>query len=199
MEEGKRVSPSVPYGYYRNPNNKQELLVDKESAKVVKRIYRLIIEGYGVTQIADILTKDKVLIPSAYAEIHYPENNHTTFLDNKTELEKVKAEIESKEEEKEKYKKKLSQFKNQEKKLKRMVRNFIIALPKELSFEENKNLIPFDTEKFCIKRNDSRPCHTSGNDEGNGNIHAHIMTTVRPLNRDGTWGAKSKKEYLLDE
>ena len=35
MEEGKRVSPSVPYGYYRNPKNKQELLVDKESAKVV--------------------------------------------------------------------------------------------------------------------------------------------------------------------
>lgn len=42
------------------------------------------------------------------------------FMDNKTELEKVKAEIESKEEEKEKYKKKLSQLKNQEKKLKRM-------------------------------------------------------------------------------
>ncbi|VUW97696.1 Recombinase [Streptococcus constellatus] len=78
MEEGKRVSPSVPYGYYRNPKNKQELLVDKESAKVVKRIYRLVIEGYGVTQIADILTKDKVLIPSAYAEIHYPENNHSS-------------------------------------------------------------------------------------------------------------------------
>lgn len=36
MEEGKRVFPSVPYGYYRNPKNKQELLVDKESAKVVK-------------------------------------------------------------------------------------------------------------------------------------------------------------------
>ena len=78
MEEGKRVSPSVPYGYYRNPKNKQQLLVDKESAKVVKRIYRLVIEGYGVTQIADILTKDKVLIPSAYAQIHYPENNHSS-------------------------------------------------------------------------------------------------------------------------
>lgn len=28
--------------------------------------------------IADILTKDKVIIPSAYAEIHYPENNHSS-------------------------------------------------------------------------------------------------------------------------
>ena len=78
MEEGKRVSPSVPYGYYRNPKNKQELLVDKESSKVVKRMYMLVIEGHGVTQIADILTKDKILIPSAYAEIHYPENNHSS-------------------------------------------------------------------------------------------------------------------------
>ena len=41
-------------------------------------------------------------------------------MDDKTKLEKVKAEIESKQEEKEKYEKKLSQLKNQEKKLKRM-------------------------------------------------------------------------------
>lgn len=42
------------------------------------------------------------------------------FMNNKTELEKVKAEIESKKEEKEKYEKKLSQLENQEKKLKKM-------------------------------------------------------------------------------
>lgn len=43
MEEGKRVLPSIPYGYFRNPKNKQELLVDKESSKIVKCIYRLVI------------------------------------------------------------------------------------------------------------------------------------------------------------
>lgn len=42
------------------------------------------------------------------------------FVDNKTELEKVKAEIESKQEEKEKYEKKLIQLQNREKELKRM-------------------------------------------------------------------------------
>lgn len=42
------------------------------------------------------------------------------FMDNKTELEKLKAEIESKQEQKETYEKKLAQLKNQEKKLKRM-------------------------------------------------------------------------------
>ena len=35
-------------------------------------------------------------------------------------------------------------------------------------------------------------------DKGDGNPHAHVMLTMRPLNPDGTWGAKSRKEYVLD-
>ena len=81
-----------------------------------------------------------------------------------------------------------------------LARNFIIALPKELSLEENKELIrKFIQENFVSKGMIVDLAIHQGNDEGNGNIHAHIMTTVRPLNQDGTWGAKSKKEYLLDE
>lgn len=33
-------------------------------------------------------------------------------------------------------------------------------------------------------------------DTGEGNPHAHIMATVRPLNPDGTWQRKTEKEYL---
>ena len=36
-------------------------------------------------------------------------------------------------------------------------------------------------------------------DKDDGNPHAHILLTMRPLNEDKTWGAKSKKEYILDE
>ena len=43
------------------------------------------------------------------------------FMDNKTELEKMKAEIESKQEEKEKYEKKLVQLQNREKELRKIV------------------------------------------------------------------------------
>lgn len=81
-----------------------------------------------------------------------------------------------------------------------LARNFIIALPKELSLEENKDLIrEFIQENFVSKGMIADLAIHQGNDEGNGKIHAHIMTTVRPLNQDSTWGAKSKKEYLLDE
>ncbi|XID93760.1 DUF4368 domain-containing protein [Paenibacillaceae bacterium WGS1546] len=66
--EGKRVSPSTPYGYLRDPQDKQRWIVDAEAAEVVQRIFRLVIEGYGVYQISDILTADKVLIPSAHWE-----------------------------------------------------------------------------------------------------------------------------------
>ncbi len=77
MQEGKRVSPSVPYGYIRNPEDKQQLIVDEEAAKVVRRIFQMIIEGHGKTEIARILSNEKVLIPAAYAAEHCPENNHS--------------------------------------------------------------------------------------------------------------------------
>ena len=76
MQDGKRVSPSVPYGYRRDPQDKQHLIIDEEAAAVVRRIFQMVIEGYGVKGIADALTADKVLIPSAYAKLHNPENNH---------------------------------------------------------------------------------------------------------------------------
>jgi len=36
-------------------------------------------------------------------------------------------------------------------------------------------------------------------DTGGGNPHVHIMLTTRPIESNGSWGAKSKKEYILDE
>ena len=36
-------------------------------------------------------------------------------------------------------------------------------------------------------------------DKGDGNPHAHILLTLRPLTQDGSWGAKCRKEYDLDE
>ena len=81
-----------------------------------------------------------------------------------------------------------------------LARNFIIALPKGLSFEENKNLITdFMQENFVSKGMIADLAIHDESNEGNNNIHAHIMTTLRPINEKGQWQAKSKKEYLLDE
>ena len=77
MEKGLRCSGSVPYGYRRDPEDKQHLIVDEELAAVVRRIFQMVIDGYGVMSIADALTADKVMIPSAYAKCNCPENNHS--------------------------------------------------------------------------------------------------------------------------
>lgn len=70
MKSGKRCSGAIPYGYKHDPEDKNHLLVDEEAAKVVRKIYQLAIEGNGPAQIADILTKEHTLIPSAYLERH---------------------------------------------------------------------------------------------------------------------------------
>ena len=81
-----------------------------------------------------------------------------------------------------------------------LARNFIIALPKELSFEENKKLITdFIQENFVSKGMIADLAIHDESDEENNNIHAHIMTTLRPINEKGQWQAKSKKEYILDD
>ena len=81
-----------------------------------------------------------------------------------------------------------------------LARNFIIALPKELSFEENKKLITeFIQKNFVSKGMIADLAIHDESDEENNNIHAHIMTTLRPINEKGEWQAKSKKEYVLDE
>ncbi|MGF3076191.1 MobQ family relaxase [Facklamia sp. P12955] len=81
-----------------------------------------------------------------------------------------------------------------------LARSFIIALPKELSIEDNKKLITeFIESNFVSQGMIADLAIHDESDEGNQNIHAHIMTTVRPLNEDGSWGQKSKKEYVFDE
>jgi len=66
--EGKHISPNVPYGYYRDPEDKQKWLVDSDAAKVVQRIFQMIIEGKGIVRIAETLTAEKILNPSAHEE-----------------------------------------------------------------------------------------------------------------------------------
>ena len=79
-----------------------------------------------------------------------------------------------------------------------LARNFIIALPKELSFEENKNLITdFMQENFVSKGMIADLAIHDESNEGNNNIHAHIMTTLRPINEKGQWQAYSDRKSVV--
>lgn len=75
MREGMRCSGSIPYGYKRKPGDKQNLLIDEPAAEVVRKIFRLACQGNTATVIAERLTAEHILIPSAYSAQHHPENS----------------------------------------------------------------------------------------------------------------------------
>ena len=64
--KGEHTGNHSIYGYLKDPENKQRWIIDEEAAAVVRRIFRMVIDGNGVYQIADILSEEKVLCPSAY-------------------------------------------------------------------------------------------------------------------------------------
>ena len=63
---GLPTSCNAIYGYKKDPEDKDHWLIDEEAAAVVRRIYRLCLEGNGPHVIARILRDDKVETPSNY-------------------------------------------------------------------------------------------------------------------------------------
>ena len=64
--DGKPITNNPPYGYIKDPEDKNHWLIDEEAAAVVRRIFRMAVEGIGPYQIARILTEEKVEKPSYY-------------------------------------------------------------------------------------------------------------------------------------
>lgn len=63
---GVPLTTNPPFGYEKNPNAKNEWIIDEDAAKTVKRIFDLCVKGYGPSQIAKKLKADKVLTPTEY-------------------------------------------------------------------------------------------------------------------------------------
>ena len=63
---GKPVATEAPYGYIKDPNNKDFWIVDKEAAEVVKLIFRLFMDGKNRNQIAVYLKEKEILTPTFY-------------------------------------------------------------------------------------------------------------------------------------
>lgn len=62
---GVPLSPP-PYGYIKNPDDPRFLVVEPEAAEVVRRIYRMALEGYGLAETAAQLAADGVVNPTYY-------------------------------------------------------------------------------------------------------------------------------------
>jgi MobA/MobL family. len=80
--------------------------------------------------------------------------------------------------------------------------SFDIALQNEFSMEENINLArQFLLEQF-VRRGmivDFAVHSPDKEDGGISNPHFHVMCPIRPIEPNGKWGNKQRREYVLDE
>lgn len=79
--------------------------------------------------------------------------------------------------------------------------SFDIALQNEFSVEENIALArQFLLENFVLR---GMICdfavHMPDRKDGIQNPHLHVLCPMRPLDENGQWGAKQRREYVLDE
>ncbi len=80
--------------------------------------------------------------------------------------------------------------------------SFDLSLQNELSMEENIAMAKEFVEKYFVADGMIADFAVHAPDKEPGGIpnpHFHVLTPIRPLNADGTWGAKQRREYRLDE
>lgn len=78
-----------------------------------------------------------------------------------------------------------------------LAREIELALPVELTREQNISLVrEYINRHFVAAGMCADICI---HDKNSGNPHAHVMLTMRPFEQGGAWGAKQKKEYILDK
>ncbi|MEK1388484.1 MobA/MobL family protein [Limosilactobacillus fermentum] len=79
----------------------------------------------------------------------------------------------------------------------RYAKEFNVALPVELSKDEQKELLTKYVQENFV--DEGMVADVAIHRDHPDNPHAHVMLTNRPFNPDGTWGLKSKRENILDE
>ena len=85
---------------------------------------------------------------------------------------------------------------NEKTKDSRLAREFVPALPVELSPEQWEELLSDFIQESFVSNGMCADVAIHDPDPPGHNPHAHILLTVRPLNPDGTWQYKTEKEYL---
>ena len=65
---GKHLSVIPPFGYKKDPNDKEKWLIDDDAAQIVRKIFRMYLDGNNMGSIARKLTEEGIETPKLYAE-----------------------------------------------------------------------------------------------------------------------------------
>lgn len=82
-KDGLFIGSFAPYGYIKDPQNKNKLIIDDYAASIVVKIFNLYLEGKGYNSIAYLLNSEGILNPTAYKQKVLKENIRGQ---NKTDL-----------------------------------------------------------------------------------------------------------------
>lgn len=66
FKQGEYISTYAPFGYIKDPNQKNHLIIDKNAEPTIRLIFDLALQGLGVRKIALYLKEHKIMKPSAY-------------------------------------------------------------------------------------------------------------------------------------
>ena len=80
-----------------------------------------------------------------------------------------------------------------------LCRRFVISCPRELSLEDNIALIREYCQKEFVARGMIADIGFHDPEPPGHNPHAHVLLTMRPMDEQGHWMKKARKEYVLDE
>lgn len=70
MKKGQFLGSFTCYGYQKDPKDKHHMVIDEEAANIVRQIFDLSFEGYGVNIIAKNLTARNIPTPTIYKQQH---------------------------------------------------------------------------------------------------------------------------------
>jgi len=72
-KKGEFLGSYAPYGYMKDPDRKNHLVPDPETAPIVKRIFALWLDGRTIAEVASILNADGVETPATYFNRKFPD------------------------------------------------------------------------------------------------------------------------------
>lgn len=72
---GEFVGSIAPFGYLKDPNNKNKLIIDKKASPIIKLIFDLALKDYSYSKIAEYLNDLHILNPASYKETYFKQKN----------------------------------------------------------------------------------------------------------------------------
>lgn len=88
MKKGYYMGSTVPYGYKRSSENNCKFEIDEYASEIVKRIFKMRIEGIKPTMIARILSDEKIEPPSIYNGKNF-KKTYTSYLWKYSSVDKI--------------------------------------------------------------------------------------------------------------